>query len=885
MATTNAGLFDLAEYRRVSYDASIGENFLWFAPELDLRHVTTKNIDEFEKKIVDNIPDESRSNYMFVTSKGGQKFACSLPDVEELKKPKSSGSSKNPKVYGDALAASFYVDKCIKLRGNHWWGYILCRGQTVEQVHGEPGQEGYVKNILGLFDGSLTMPTYQESTEDRLLYVEESYSSGTFCDLETYREPRSTTVRYECDPQLSTNEAFVSSVAEVKPCQYLMIVKVGTLCHFPEFLPASQANTKNIGCQPYFSRNEIREMLERQLDEKLKKAEAKRQVALAREEFHSALERYTAMSKSVITIHNEDKMRKTNAEMDYNAAHFNLLVSSLEVEGEQLTRSKLDSMWKLFTTTDIGDYMFYADYNSIEDENRAHLWYYFNDPMWPKDQFPKDILYVAIRNAYISEMGTNLQSGYDYEDDRRTMVEGIAELLKTGHIDIEKNGVISARDVSNEIVSMMEEFTDLRYTWLAALRLAFLNERGEFMVSAKILDSIRYAPKDTNYFPMGSISESLLSLVLENVLTDLTEIGRRGSNSDLVDPDSHRYTSIYSGFQIVLPEMPQDKKLSPKLTYKLKDEASAESDMEVEYLHILAPVYQLLSISWSHRKNPDYFNINPVFRPDLHKTASEDYKFHKNLARDMAHFARILTNSTLRIIEDLEAWRIGKVKGLTTVEALKSYFKRNPVEIPDDMIELGESILFEDIGPEMVLMAKKRIWKRKLARYETNYRIKDHKLRVQAKSMQGLMKDLLSVVDDSSAFVSLGGKTGASKKKANIIDEEFLSKLTKLDSLEDLDVEALKDFKDRLTATLTAEDDFFEYDEMQDVLDLLEKAGLSKKADIQIKMFDEHGNEIKNDELAAVAKGLFDSADAADDFKELEKAYNKKHLKDEEDEE
>lgn len=57
------------------------------------------------------------------------------------------------------------------------------------------GQEGYVKNILGLFDGSLKMPSYQESTDDRLLFVEETYTSGTFCDLEEYREPRMTSVR------------------------------------------------------------------------------------------------------------------------------------------------------------------------------------------------------------------------------------------------------------------------------------------------------------------------------------------------------------------------------------------------------------------------------------------------------------------------------------------------------------------------------------------------------------------------------------------------------------------------------------------------------------------------------------------------------------------
>uniref|UniRef100_A0A1I7TMD4 PRKCSH domain-containing protein n=1 Tax=Caenorhabditis tropicalis TaxID=1561998 RepID=A0A1I7TMD4_9PELO len=141
---SNAGLFDLAEYRQVSYDATIGDNFLWFAQDLDLQKVTADNIDDFEKTIVKNIPDETLPNYMFVTSKGGQKFACLLPEVEDLKAAKPSRSSKNPKVYGEALAASFYVEKCITLRErSSWWSYLLCRGRTVEQTHGEQSDEGH----------------------------------------------------------------------------------------------------------------------------------------------------------------------------------------------------------------------------------------------------------------------------------------------------------------------------------------------------------------------------------------------------------------------------------------------------------------------------------------------------------------------------------------------------------------------------------------------------------------------------------------------------------------------------------------------------------------------------------------------------------------------
>lgn len=82
--TTNAGLFDIAEYRRVSYEATIGSDLLWFIPGVDVTKVSASNIDALEQRILSKIPKETEPNYMFVTSKGGQKFACSLPNVDRL---------------------------------------------------------------------------------------------------------------------------------------------------------------------------------------------------------------------------------------------------------------------------------------------------------------------------------------------------------------------------------------------------------------------------------------------------------------------------------------------------------------------------------------------------------------------------------------------------------------------------------------------------------------------------------------------------------------------------------------------------------------------------------------------------------------------------------
>lgn len=108
-----------------------------------------------------------------------------------------------------------------------------------------------------------------------------------------------------------------------------MIVKVGTLCRYPEFLPASQSNTKKIGCQPFLRKEDVRQLLERQLEEKQKAEESQRVLTVKKRKFQRAAERFNAMTKSQRNLHIPDVVKRINAEMDYHAAHFNLLVAGL----------------------------------------------------------------------------------------------------------------------------------------------------------------------------------------------------------------------------------------------------------------------------------------------------------------------------------------------------------------------------------------------------------------------------------------------------------------------------------------------------------------------------------------------------------------------------
>ncbi|EGT39803.1 hypothetical protein CAEBREN_08999 [Caenorhabditis brenneri] len=769
--TTTAGLFDLAEYRRVSYDATIGENFLWFAPELDIREVTPDNIDAFEKQITDKIPDESFPNYVFVTSKGGQRFACSIPEVEELK--------------------------------------------------------------------------------------------------------------YECDSQLSTNEAYISSLVEVVPCQYLMIVKVGSLCSYPEFLPVTLANTKKIGCHPHLTKEEVREILERQLEEKRQEEQLLNKMATAKQAFRRAIERFNAMTKSARTMNIADYVKKTNAEMNYRASYFNLLIASL------------------------------ADYDTITDENRGHLWHYFNDPTWPKNEFPKDIIATAIQNGYVAEVQDNLRGKYVFEDAGGKLTEGLNEFLKTGQIDLETNLVITAKEIYEEIIMIIHDESMMKHNWLNWISLFFTedldrmeNEFPETMEST--MESI-IEPSTEFFWPLGNLAFVLffIELVLivfyfrnealltihDDVWQDMIELSKYGPKSELLDPKSWNYKAIYKPLQIV--PFPENKplKVGEKVFHYnvTMSEEKTKLYFTLEYLRLLAPVYKLLSIEWFLDKNRQYFHTRPPTDDFLVDGESDDYKFHYNLARDMAMFSRMLTFSTQLRIQDFEEWRDGERARPRSVESVRKIIKNNPVDVPIKLFDvclfsilctylfyfqLSEIILQNEVGPLVVALARERIWKRRVERYRMNYWTKDYKLRKQAKSMQGMMMDMLSIKDDTVSFATLGGNTESKKKDKfdRKFDDYLMEKLSKFTNIEDIDFDAIKK-----TFESIIDEGSLEFDDIEQVFDLLEKAGLTKNSEVKFKIFEEDRIEMVKDQMMTeYTNNLFMEEEDRNKMKNSEKAYMKK---------
>lgn len=229
-----SGIYDVEEVRSRLYEPDISNILSGIDPSFNLSTISSKNKQSILEKIFSDLPPDDDEGYVFVKSKTGQSFACKLPVSEITEKPQPT--SYNPKYLAELVTASFYINNCIS-KDNGWWKYKLCRGVNVKQWHGAKNEAQQVSNSLGIFLGKYSIAPYEFSTQDRLMYLEEHYEGGTLCDLHDKKSARKTAVRYECDPQLSTSEAYIDHVEEVVSCEYVITVKVGSLCSLSAFMP------------------------------------------------------------------------------------------------------------------------------------------------------------------------------------------------------------------------------------------------------------------------------------------------------------------------------------------------------------------------------------------------------------------------------------------------------------------------------------------------------------------------------------------------------------------------------------------------------------------------------------------------------------------------
>ncbi|VDN36833.1 unnamed protein product [Gongylonema pulchrum] len=127
-------IYNVDELQHVAYDLEIAdvpmgfENFNLNAQLRDGATIRPEDIPQM--KDVDARDRQS----LIVASEFGQKFFCSLPHFRVREVANTSKWNLTINLVSDVIAASFYVQDCIR-RTTGWWTYELCYNKHVQQFH------------------------------------------------------------------------------------------------------------------------------------------------------------------------------------------------------------------------------------------------------------------------------------------------------------------------------------------------------------------------------------------------------------------------------------------------------------------------------------------------------------------------------------------------------------------------------------------------------------------------------------------------------------------------------------------------------------------------------------------------------------------------------
>lgn len=122
------------------------------------------------------------------------------------------------------LLEATLAGKCLFFHQDYW-GYEMCYGRQVNQLHPTgPGtnDHSYILGVMADVDTSTTV----ETTDGSQYFVSQMYSDGTLCDLTS--QPRSVEVTFKCNPNIKAPR--ILSVFEQKTCHYLMVTELSELC-------------------------------------------------------------------------------------------------------------------------------------------------------------------------------------------------------------------------------------------------------------------------------------------------------------------------------------------------------------------------------------------------------------------------------------------------------------------------------------------------------------------------------------------------------------------------------------------------------------------------------------------------------------------------------
>ncbi|CAD6187619.1 unnamed protein product [Caenorhabditis auriculariae] len=693
------GYFDSKELREVTYNAEISKNLFWFAPEFKIGQLNRENFDRNVEHLSKKMPEVDDVNYILITNKFGQDFICNIPQLKVEEEATSEVSqSKNPKFYSSIIAAAFYIDPCV-LYEHGWWTYEVCFKIGVTQQHGLAGKADYISNSLGYHTGLFQMPNYTTSTTDRPLYVEEIYEGGTDCELNGGTVKRKTVVRYQCDLRLETHEAEIESVLEPAQCEYLILLRVGSLCSKPEFLSPNQKNLLKIRCHPYLNKALLKSYLRRELAKREKIVSNERRLIETNEKLRSVIRRRIALLRTE-RLGDKSPERfdiRRSVKMELFAAMYDNYVASYEFSTGFLPKQEAEeAIWTLINNVVFHDQFYHEAYMNLVDENAGNLWYYFKDPYWPKNQFPRDIISVLVRNHFFELSIDSLKdfaiekdrvaqlrlvSKFNFEDlkdmaiiDTGTVVKQMARNLNVPWRHTMQRIMHDHDDYAREIHMRLSSFDSNRpnFNYLG-IRWKFVeevyNHKLDIISDASNLDN----PK---LYPFGGKVDLLMDDVVKMINKNIGKLNDRDFQSSFV----YKYLKIGEIVKLIDDD--------PLEIAWVKDRQSSLDTLRQAFYTEIEPIYWMIFMVHSVQGN-----MKLAFSTEV-MIANMGPNFHR-MESDVLEFADFFAQTVLLVLEkNMEMINNGYEGPAPTLEQAKKHWidYRRSQMIPFYSVSKGQEI-------------------------------------------------------------------------------------------------------------------------------------------------------------------------------------------------
>ncbi|EFO23410.2 hypothetical protein LOAG_05072 [Loa loa] len=497
-------MYNTNELQNVAYDLEIVEIPFGFE---NLKLDSGTLVEKMSKNTLLGIFDVDDGSSTIVVSEFGQKFICSLPKIPLTKTSSKSKSNLTVNLISDVIAASFYVQNCIR-KNTGWWTYELCYNKHVQQFRLEGSKIVGKVIYLGHYKNNSDINLSKHKSEE-LPYFEQIYDDGTVCDVTD--KSRLTRVWYMCDDTLSTSEAYIADVDEPSSCEYIIKVKTGSLCKLDIFLSRSKPREPlSIMCRPLLEQKAIERYLEKVTEEKRQKEEAKKESELFVARADSIQrQRYARKRLAKRTPKGIREMEATEKELKMVYEEIMRSITKLNVD---LTKVKADL------------HFIYDDLHEMEtryltevDEDRGNIYWYFKDPNWNREFFPVTLAYSRGRNNYYLMMSSFLKkideeydekkmsfSKFLHDIDERMITEAylsimIGSLRKAFHEGIFPDIVNDVDDAENPLLIAM---------WINSEKQLEILQLFEYKVLKLLNRGIKFTAEDL----MSHVARQLLSV-------------------------------------------------------------------------------------------------------------------------------------------------------------------------------------------------------------------------------------------------------------------------------------------------------------------------------------------------------------------------------------